>query len=186
MKTNFGAFCAIYKLFSQQKTKINELDENEVSIERAVFDLYNVGDLKDLSQQTTYLIGIKMTTFLQFNITRLFYILLTQEGKTDVVGIIKNTDLTLAKFKNRLQQSQTQMKFEITDGIHEAKVTFWDAFAEEFEEVIKQDLKYPLIIIIGCGRVSQWQGKYSTFFHNLFIYMKYLNVTFNSIYVIIR
>lgn len=80
--------------------------------------------------------------------------------QTDVVGVIKNTELTLAKFKNRLQQSQTQIKFEITDGIHETKVTFWDSFAEEFEEALKQNLEYPLIIIIGCGRISQWQGKY--------------------------
>lgn len=31
-------------------TKIVELDDNDVCIERAVFDFYDLGDLKDLSQ----------------------------------------------------------------------------------------------------------------------------------------
>lgn len=38
------------------------------------------------------------------------------------------------------------------------KVTFWDAFAELFAEALQGDFEYRLIIIIGCGRVTEWQG----------------------------
>lgn len=38
-------------------TKISELDEKDVCIENVVFDFYDLGDLKELSKQTTYLTG---------------------------------------------------------------------------------------------------------------------------------
>lgn len=37
-------------------------------------------------------------------------------------------------------------------------VTFWDAFAELFADTLDGDFEYPLIIIIGCGRITEWQG----------------------------
>ncbi|KAL8145731.1 hypothetical protein AgCh_003759 [Apium graveolens] len=122
-------------------TKIIELKEKDVCIEQAVFDFYDLGDLKELSNQTTYL------------------------TETDVIGVICDTHLTLAKFKNKFQQQQTQIKFQISDGKNSSKVTFWDAFVEEFDEALKGDLEYPLIIIIGCGR--ELNGKVKMHLHML-------------------
>ena len=40
-----------------QETKITSLDENEVAIDKAAFDFYDLADLKDLANQSTYLTG---------------------------------------------------------------------------------------------------------------------------------
>ncbi|KAK1401106.1 hypothetical protein POM88_000711 [Heracleum sosnowskyi] len=93
-------------------------------------EFYN---LKELSTQTTYL--------------------------TDVIGVIQDHDeLRLARFNNRLGQPQTHIKFTITDGKTNVNVTLWDQFAEHFDEAIREeDFETPLIIIIGCGRVTKWK-----------------------------
>ncbi|KAK1374954.1 hypothetical protein POM88_031147 [Heracleum sosnowskyi] len=108
------------------ETKISDLEESDVFIEKVGFDFYDIGDLEELSKQTTYLI--------------------------DVIGVIEEPELNLAKFKNRLGRPQTHMKFHICDGNSRVKVTFWDAFAELFDEAIKEEFEWPLIIIIGSGR----------------------------------
>ncbi|KAK1402285.1 hypothetical protein POM88_001890 [Heracleum sosnowskyi] len=119
-------------IFSNE-TKISRLEENEVCIDKAGFDFYDLADLKELSTQTTYL--------------------------TDVIGVIQDHDeLRLARFNNRLGQPQTQIKFTITDGKTNVNVTFWDQLAEHFDEAIREeDFETPLIIIIGCGRVTKWK-----------------------------
>lgn len=40
------------------------------------------------------------------------------------------------------------------------KVTFWDAFAELFADFLEGDFEYPIIVIIGSGRVTEWEGLY--------------------------
>ncbi|KAK1358281.1 hypothetical protein POM88_051537 [Heracleum sosnowskyi] len=114
-------------------TKIQELDETQVLIDKAAFDFYDIGDLKQLSQQTTYL--------------------------TDVIGVVEEIELYLNNVRNRLGYMQTQMKFHLTDGRQSVKVTLWDELAELLDVTLKEDLEYPLIIIIGCGRVTEWQNK---------------------------
>lgn len=42
------------------------------------------------------------------------------------------------------------MKFNIIDGKNTARVTFWDAFVELFEDVLKEDFEKSLIIIISA------------------------------------
>lgn len=76
----------------------------------------------------------------------------------DVIGIIQDPELTLVKFQNRLGQPQTQMKFTIIDGTSQVKVTFWDQFAELFDDTLKEDFEYPLILIIGSARITEWKG----------------------------
>ncbi|KAK1397686.1 hypothetical protein POM88_007549 [Heracleum sosnowskyi] len=114
-------------------TKIQELDETQVLIDKAAFDFYDIGDLKQLSQQTTYL--------------------------TDVIGVVEEIELYLNDVRNRLGYMQTQMKFHLTDGRQSVKVTLWDELAELLDVTLKEDLENPLIIIIGCGRVTEWQNK---------------------------
>ncbi|KAK1353297.1 hypothetical protein POM88_052432 [Heracleum sosnowskyi] len=113
-------------------TKFQELDETQVRIDKAAFDFYDIGDLKQLSQQTTYL--------------------------TDVIGVVEEIELYLNNVRNRLGSMQTQMKFHLTDGRQSVKVTLWDELAELLDVTLKEDLEYPLIIIIGCGRVTEWQN----------------------------
>ncbi|KAK1393024.1 hypothetical protein POM88_012080 [Heracleum sosnowskyi] len=123
-------FLDIQIIFSRE-TKISDLEESDVFIEKVAFDFYDLGDLEELSKQTTYLI--------------------------DVVGVIEEAELNLAKFKNRLGEPQTQIKFHICDGNSRVKVTFWDAFAELFHEAIEEGFEWPLIVIIGSGRVTLWK-----------------------------
>lgn len=56
------------------------------------------------------------------------------------------------------------MKFNITDGKTSVRVTFWDSFAELLEEQLKDDFEYPLIIIISCARITEWQGNKLTMY----------------------
>ncbi|XP_074332695.1 uncharacterized protein LOC141670649 [Apium graveolens] len=97
-----------------------------------VFDFYDLADLQQLAKQTAYL--------------------------ADVVGVIQESELTLARFKNKLGNPQTQMKFHISDGKTTIRVTFWDTFVESFEEALKEMFEEPLILIVGCGTVTEWQG----------------------------
>ncbi|KAK1374595.1 hypothetical protein POM88_030788 [Heracleum sosnowskyi] len=114
-------------------TKIQELDETQVLIDKAAFDFYDIGDLKQLSQHTTYL--------------------------TDVIGVVEEIELYLNDVRTRLGYMQIQMKFHLTDGRQSVKVTLWDELAELLDVTLKEDLEYPIIIIIGCGRVTEWQNK---------------------------
>ncbi|KAK1402266.1 hypothetical protein POM88_001871 [Heracleum sosnowskyi] len=61
-------------IFSSE-TKVSDLDESEVCIDRAGFDFYDIADLKELTKQTTYL--------------------------TDVIGVILDAEINLAKFNNK-------------------------------------------------------------------------------------
>lgn len=38
-------------------------------------------------------------------------------------------------------------------------ITFWDSFAEEFENSLTDDLEEPIIVIIASGKISKWNGK---------------------------
>ncbi|KAK1396662.1 hypothetical protein POM88_006525 [Heracleum sosnowskyi] len=116
-------------IFSSE-TKVSDLDESEVCIDRAGFDFYDIADLKELTKQTTYL--------------------------TDVIGVILDAEINLAKFNNKRGEPQTNINFTISDGKSKVKVTFWDGLAELFNESINEDFQWPLIIIIASGRVTEW------------------------------
>lgn len=47
-----------FQIVFSNDTRIQDLDEGDVSIEHCVFDFYDLGDLKQLSKQTTYLTGM--------------------------------------------------------------------------------------------------------------------------------
>ncbi|WOH00366.1 hypothetical protein DCAR_0519725 [Daucus carota subsp. sativus] len=108
---------------------ITPMQDNEVNIESCWFDFYDLVDLEPLTKQTTYL--------------------------ADVIGIMEEHD-PVGKIKNRNRVIQQQFKFEITDGSTSTNVTFWDGFAVMFEEKLKEEKEYPLILIIGCGRIQMW------------------------------
>uniref|UniRef100_A0A166I8N2 Replication factor A C-terminal domain-containing protein n=1 Tax=Daucus carota subsp. sativus TaxID=79200 RepID=A0A166I8N2_DAUCS len=115
-----------------QETKITSLDENEVAIDKAAFDFYDLADLKDLANQSTYL--------------------------TDVIGVVHEREIQLGDIKNRFGVQQRQIKITITDGRRMVKVTFWDDFAQLFADAVKKNtFEYPLILIVCCGRAQEWQ-----------------------------
>lgn len=102
-------------VFSNE-TKIIELQENNVFIENAVFDFYDLADLKQLSKQTTYLTGNSQPKHLLVNpksklINWSLYIYVE-----DVIGVIEEQEVNLNKLRNRFGVVQPQMKFHITDG----------------------------------------------------------------------
>ncbi|KAK1383059.1 hypothetical protein POM88_020794 [Heracleum sosnowskyi] len=111
-------------------TILEPLEENQASIERCWFDLYELGDLRPLSKQTTFL--------------------------TDVIGVIEEHD-PIGKIRNVNGVIQSQIKFKITDGSKSVQVTFWDEFAEYFAEMLKEETVYPVILIIGSARVTLWR-----------------------------
>ncbi|WOH00118.1 hypothetical protein DCAR_0519475 [Daucus carota subsp. sativus] len=106
--------------------------ENEVVIPLDYFDFYEHSQLKELSEQTTYL--------------------------TDVVGIIKRHE-DFRDLENKHGQKQKQSKLVITDGRSNVNITFWDSFGIKFETDMKQVVQKPVIIIISCCRVGKWDGE---------------------------
>ncbi|WOG86080.1 hypothetical protein DCAR_0205277 [Daucus carota subsp. sativus] len=115
-----------------QETKITSLAENEVAIDKAAFDFYDLADLKDLANQSTYL--------------------------TDIIGVVHERQIELGDIKNRFGVQQRQIKITVTDGRTMVKVTFWDDFAKLFADALKDNaFEYPLILIVCCGRPQEWQ-----------------------------
>lgn len=51
------------------------------------------------------------------------------------------------------------IKFKLSDGKTRINVTFWDLFAQQFEEALKEDLEHPLILIIASGKISKWRDQ---------------------------
>ncbi|XP_074371007.1 uncharacterized protein LOC141712101 [Apium graveolens] len=91
-------------VFSNE-TKIPDMDENEMFIEQAVFDFYDLGELNNISKQTTYL--------------------------TDVIGVIKIPVPTLSRFTNKLNHEQrNSVKVTFWDAFAEL---FAEALKEEYE-----------------------------------------------------
>ncbi|XP_074378081.1 uncharacterized protein LOC141719586 isoform X2 [Apium graveolens] len=103
-----------------------------VNIEKYVFNLFDLADLDSQASQNRYL--------------------------TDVIGVMEKPK-PLAKIPNKHGAIQQQIKFKITDGSNTIKVTFWDDFAKYFDDVLKQEIDYPIIIIIGCARVNKWSDE---------------------------
>ncbi|KAK1382189.1 hypothetical protein POM88_019924 [Heracleum sosnowskyi] len=54
---------------------------------------------------------------------------------------------------------QKQVKFTITDGRSSVNVTFWDGFAEKFQEEMNKVSEIPVIVIIASSRVGLWNDK---------------------------
>ncbi|KAK1354974.1 hypothetical protein POM88_048230 [Heracleum sosnowskyi] len=78
----------------------------------------------------------------------------------DVVGIIKFYQ-PLVDLVNKWGNPQKQVKFTITDGRSSVNVTFWDAFAEKFQEQMNRVSEKPVIVIIASIRVGLWNiGKW--------------------------
>ncbi|XP_017256632.1 replication protein A 70 kDa DNA-binding subunit A-like [Daucus carota subsp. sativus] len=118
-----------YQIVFNEETELTHMEENVVNVENCCFDFFDIADLPTLSQQNTYL--------------------------TDVVGIMEEHE-PIRKIQNRNGVIQSQIIFELTDGRSSVKVTFWDEFAKHFSDCLKQAQEYPIILIIGCGRVTTW------------------------------
>ncbi|KAL1810597.1 hypothetical protein ACET3Z_027587 [Daucus carota] len=110
-----------------EETQLDILHENVVNVENCCFDFFEISELHTLSKQNTYL--------------------------TDVVGIMEDHE-PIRKIKNRNDVIQSQFVFNITDG--SVRVTFWDDFAKHLADSLKQATDFPVILIIGCARVTTW------------------------------
>ena len=51
------------------------------------------------------------------------------------------------------------------------KVTFWDDFAHMFADECKEEIVFPLILIIGSARVQLWQGIKLSYLHILIYFL---------------
>ncbi|XP_017217513.1 replication protein A 70 kDa DNA-binding subunit B-like [Daucus carota subsp. sativus] len=112
-----------------EETQLDILHENVVNVENCCFDFFEISELHTLSKQNTYL--------------------------TDVVGIMEDHE-PIRKIKNRNDVIQSQFVFNITDGSSSVRVTFWDDFAKHLADSLKQATDFPVILIIGCARVTTW------------------------------
>ncbi|XP_074382370.1 replication protein A 70 kDa DNA-binding subunit E-like isoform X3 [Apium graveolens] len=120
------------QLIFSSETRIKAIDGDENSIENNAFDFYDHSELYELSKQITYL--------------------------ADVVGIIKQYE-PLATLVNKHGDAQRQVKLVITDGKSSINVTFWDAFAENFDQEMNELKERPTILIIASSRVGLWNGE---------------------------
>ncbi|KAK1353218.1 hypothetical protein POM88_052353 [Heracleum sosnowskyi] len=112
--------------------KVKDIEDDGKTIEPNAFDFYDHSELMELTKQTTYL--------------------------ADVVGIIKFYQ-PLADLVNKRGNPQKQVKFTITDGRSSVNVTFWDGFAEKFQEEMNKMSEIPVIVIIASSRVGLWNDK---------------------------
>ncbi|KAK1388784.1 hypothetical protein POM88_016962 [Heracleum sosnowskyi] len=120
------------QLIFSNETQIKDIEDDGKSIEHNAFDFYDHSELMELTKQTTYLV--------------------------DVVGIIKFYQ-PLADLVNKRGNPQKQVKFTITNGRSSVNVTFWDAFAEKFQEQMNQVSEKPVIVIIANSRVGLWNDQ---------------------------
>ncbi|KAK1384738.1 DUF223 domain-containing protein [Heracleum sosnowskyi] len=78
----------------------------------------------------------------------------------DVAGIVKDAT-ELLDYVNDNQEQKKQKKFTITDGRSAVKVTFFDDFAENVENVLKKEQNYPIAIIIASAKIGRFLGELS-------------------------
>ncbi|KAK1356728.1 hypothetical protein POM88_049984 [Heracleum sosnowskyi] len=82
------------------------------------------------------------------------------ETYVDVAGIVKD-ETELLDYVNDNQEQKKQKKFTITDGRSAVKVTFFDDFAENVENVLKKEQNYPIAIIIASAKIGRFLGELS-------------------------
>ncbi|KAK1380021.1 hypothetical protein POM88_026765 [Heracleum sosnowskyi] len=134
-------------LFTNQ-TKAREILENEVFIQKNMFDFFELQELAKLAEQNLYL--------------------------ADVVGVVIKRD-RIRDVKSRNGKDQLQVRMKITDGKTKINVIFWDTLAEEFQNAIDtQNLEYPLILIVSSGKVGKWKEEIDiSNFSPTFFYINY-------------
>ncbi|XP_017250878.1 uncharacterized protein LOC108221516 [Daucus carota subsp. sativus] len=118
-----------FQIVFNEETEMNPREENLVNVENCWFDFFDIAELPTLSKQNTYL--------------------------TDVVGIMEEHD-HIRRIKNCNGVIQSQLIFEITDDRSSVRVTLWDDFARHFAESLKEAQEFPVILILGCARVTTW------------------------------
>ncbi|WOH00620.1 hypothetical protein DCAR_0519989 [Daucus carota subsp. sativus] len=135
------------------QTRGKEMDEKEYFIPQNCFEFCDLGDMKSLANQTTYL--------------------------ADVVGVVtRRDDLKLVHTKQGVDKYQLRMI--ITDGSHYLNVTLWGDLAECFhQEVSSSTFEEPLIIIIATGKVGIFQDEYDLCNFNPTAY--YINYNHHSV-----
>ncbi|XP_063946070.1 uncharacterized protein LOC135151515 [Daucus carota subsp. sativus] len=135
------------------QTRGKEMDEKEYFIPQNCFEFCDLGDMKSLANQTTYL--------------------------ADVVGVVtRRDDLKLVHTKQGVDKYQLRMI--ITDGSHYLNVTLWGDLAECFhQEVSSSTFEEPLIIIIAAGKVGIFQDEYDLCNFNPTAY--YINYNHHSV-----
>ncbi|KAL8119166.1 hypothetical protein AgCh_016615 [Apium graveolens] len=114
------------QLVFSKDTQIKEIQESTCTIENNAFDFYDHSELMELTKQTTHL--------------------------ADVIGIVKFYQ-PLTHLVNKFNDAQKQVKLILTDERSSINVTFWDTFAEMFDEQMKEVHEKPTILIIHSPNI---------------------------------
>ncbi|XP_074364754.1 uncharacterized protein LOC141705765 isoform X2 [Apium graveolens] len=111
---------------------MKEIEESTCRTETNAFNFYDHGEMMKLTKKTTHL--------------------------ADVIGIVKFYQ-PLTHLVNRFNDAQKQVKLILTDGRSSINVTFWDTFAEIFDEQMKEVREKTTILIIKSSRVGLWNDQ---------------------------
>ncbi|KAL1828826.1 hypothetical protein ACET3Z_007238 [Daucus carota] len=111
-------------------TKIVAETENLTKIPAFSFDLFDFEDVDRSASDVRYLI--------------------------DVVGYLPDTNLERVHPND--DKSKSYIKFKISDGRKNIRVTFFDQLAEEFEKQVKLFKGHEPSIIISCAKVNEYEG----------------------------
>nr|XP_017233406.1 PREDICTED: uncharacterized protein LOC108207474 [Daucus carota subsp. sativus]XP_017256662.1 PREDICTED: uncharacterized protein LOC108226225 [Daucus carota subsp. sativus]XP_017256744.1 PREDICTED: uncharacterized protein LOC108226311 [Daucus carota subsp. sativus] len=77
----------------------------------------------------------------------------------DVVGVITNKNVERVYSKD--DNTRSHIRFVITDGSCELRVTFFNELAEQLEKQLKHTAEEQVTIIIASAKVNQHEGKNS-------------------------
>lgn len=91
-------------------TKVKEVDEKDVFIPHNNFDLFEYGDLKQMTKQVLYLTGYISNYY--FHISSSYNLTFTEcTTLLDVIGILQKRPAI-----NRVPNKQVNIKFKLSDG----------------------------------------------------------------------
>ncbi|KAK1396629.1 DUF223 domain-containing protein [Heracleum sosnowskyi] len=119
-------------IYFAEYTKLAKSLELGLRIPQCCFDFFDLKDLEKMESDKRFL--------------------------CDVAGIVKD-ETELLDYVNDNQEQKKQKKFTITDGRSAVKVTFFDDFAENVENVLKKEQNYPIAIIIASAKIGRFLGE---------------------------
>ncbi|KAK1393743.1 DUF223 domain-containing protein [Heracleum sosnowskyi] len=100
-----------------------------LEIENFAFDLYHMSEMQKIAGDNRFLV--------------------------DMVGKVENIQSLIKTSKNN--QEKTLLKFEISDGSYNVKVTLFDKLGESIEKLFRKLDQDNIYIIISCARVGTYE-----------------------------
>ncbi|KAK1401123.1 hypothetical protein POM88_000728 [Heracleum sosnowskyi] len=118
-------------IYFTQDTNLTKDTDSGLEIEAQSFDLFLLSDVEKLKKDNRFLI--------------------------DVVGVLEDGPQKISYKKDEVEKHN--VKFTITDGRTSVNVTFFNEFGDSFMTAMNQKLEPPIIIIIACAKINEWNDE---------------------------